>query len=114
MVTLQQTTAVPDAPQRQDAALYRTFNRSVVVSGLRCVLTYLLLPYVTPLIGLSGGVGPVLGLTLGVVAIAANVFTIRRFWQARHRWRWLVTAVSTAAIALLVLMAGRDLAVLVS
>lgn len=112
-MTLEQTTAPPIAPHLDDDMLYRTFNRSVVISGLRCVLTYLLLPYVMPLIGLSGSVGPALGIALGAVAIAANIFTIRRFWRARHRWRWLVTAVSSAVIALLLVLAVRDLVALI-
>lgn len=117
---MDQTSAAPVAPPLEpagataadDAALYRSFNRSVVVSGIRCTLTYLLLPYVAPLLGLTGGLGPGLGLAIGAVAVAANVFTIRRFWVARHRWRWLVTAVSSAVLVLLAVMAWHDLAAL--
>jgi hypothetical protein len=111
-VTLEQTAAPVASPLEHrpadDSALYRSFNRSVVISGLRCVLTYLLLPYATPMLGLAGAVGPGLGLALGAVALVANWFTIRRFWRARHRWRWLVTGVSSAVIVLLVVMAVRD------
>jgi hypothetical protein len=96
-----------------DSGLYRSFNHSMVISGARCTFTYLFLPYLAPLIGLAGWVGPGLGLAIGTLAIAANGFTIRRFWRAGHRWRWLVTAVSSAVIVLLVVMAGRDLGALV-
>lgn len=106
----------PTAPPAldDDTNLYRSFNRSVVISGIRCILTYLVLPYVAPAIGLAGGVGPVLGLVISAAAIAANVFTIKRFWAARHRWRWVVTAVSSGVIALLVVLAGRDIASLLA
>jgi hypothetical protein len=97
------------APVADDATLYRSFNRSVVVSGIRCTLTYLVLPYLAPAIGLARGVGPVLGLLLGTVALVANVFTIRRFWVARHRYRWVITGVSSAVIVLLLVMAVRDI-----
>lgn len=99
--------AAPSAPL-DDTTLYRSFNRSVVISGIRCILTYLILPYLAPALGLAGDVGPGLGLAISAVAIAANVFTIRRFWLAQHRWRWLVTGVSSAVIVLLVVLAIGD------
>ena len=115
-MTLHETQAAstirPSDRPSDDATLYRAFNRSVVISGIRCVLTYLVLPYLAPLLGLTGGLGPGLGLLIGVAAITANVFTIRRFWVARHRWRWLVTGVSSAVIVLLVVLAIEDLATL--
>lgn len=111
-MTLHETTAPAGQPV-EDPALYRAFNRSVVISGIRCLLTYIVLPYLAPLFGLTAGFGPGLGLAIGAVAIAANVFTIRRFWAARHRYRMVVTAISTGVIALLVVMAVRDLASLV-
>jgi hypothetical protein len=111
-VTLHETTPAPAGQPVDDATLYRSFNRSVVISGIRCTLTYLILPYLAPLLGLAGGFGPGLGLAIGSVAIVANVFTIRRFWVARHRWRWLVTAVSSGVIVLLLVMAVGDIATL--
>jgi hypothetical protein len=111
-VTLHETTTAPAAQPVDDASLYRAFNRSVVISGIRCTLTYLVLPYLAPLLGLTGGLGPGLGLVIGIAAITANVFTIRRFWAAQHRWRWVVTAVSTGVIALLVVLMARDIAAL--
>lgn len=101
-------------PASDDSTLYRSFNRSVVVSGIRCTLTYLVLPYLAPAIGLAGGVGPVLGLLVGAIALVANVFTIRRFWVARHRYRWLITAISSGVIVLLLVMAALDIRTLLS
>ncbi|NDH76677.1 MAG: hypothetical protein EBY52_08090, partial [Actinobacteria bacterium] len=61
------------------------FSRSILVSAVRCTFTYLLIPFGFPLIGLSAGVGPWIGLPVGLVAIAANVVSIRRFHRADHR-----------------------------
>ncbi len=85
-----------------------------MISGIRCVLTYVILPFVAPLIGLAPGVGPVIGLIVGTVAIAANVFSIRRFWQADHRWKKQVTVLHVSVILLLVILLFLDVRALVS
>ncbi len=85
----------------------------MIVSGIRCTLTYVILPFVTPLIGIAPGVGPVLGLTLGSVAIAANLMSMRRFWRAEHPWRRPVTAIHVAVIAFLAVMMANDLVELI-
>lgn len=100
-------TITDDGPQRG-------FSRSILISGIRCVLTYVILPFVTPLIGLAPGVGPTIGLIVGTVAIAANVFSIRRFWRADHRWKKPVTVLHSAVIGLLVVLLYLDLTQLLS
>lgn len=87
----------------------RGFSRSILVSGIRCALTYVVLPFVAPFIGLAPGVGPIIGLAVGLVAIAANVFSIRRFWQADHRWKKPVTALHGSVIVLLLVLLYLDL-----
>ena len=91
----------------------RAFSTSVLVSGVRCLLTYVVLPFVAPAVGFASGVGPLLGLVIGVIAIGANVVSIRRFWAAEHRWRWGYTAVGLAIIVLLFVLLVDDLAALV-
>lgn len=115
-MTLDQTAAPEAGPSEplDESTLYRSFNRSVVISGIRCILTYLVLPYLAPALGLAGNVGPGLGLAISAAAIAANLFTIRRFWLAQHRWRWLVTVVSSAVIVLLVVLAVGDVQAILS
>ena len=87
----------------------RAFSMSMLVSAVRCTLTYVVLPFVTPFIGLAPGVGPVLGITIGTVAIAANVFSLRRFWRTGHRLRRPITVLHVAVIILLVVLIARDL-----
>ena len=57
--------------------------------------------------------GPAIGIPVGIVAIAANVLTIRRFWAADHRWRWAYTAVALSVIVLLAILLVEDLASLI-
>jgi hypothetical protein len=91
----------------------RAFSVSMLISAIRCTLTYVVFPFALPLLGLAPGVGPVLGVTIGVIAIAANVFSIRRFWRARHPWRRPITALHIGVIGLLLVLIVIDLSALV-
>ena len=75
------------------------FSVSMVISGIRCLLTYVVFPWVLPLLGLATGVGPAIGLVVGTVAIGFNLASIRRFWVSDHRWTWLITLVNASVIA---------------
>lgn len=107
------TPQAPLAPATEADSIERSFSVSIVVSGIRCLLTYIVLPFVIPFLGLAPGVGPALGLVIGTVAIVANVASIRRFHRSKHRWRWPVIAINVAVIGLLVVLIGIDLADLV-
>ena len=95
------------APAQQQAE--RAFNYSLIVSGIRCTLTYVILPFVAPLIGLAPFVGPVIGLPIAAVAIVANIVSIRRFWRVQHRWRWPVTFLHLGVLGLLAWLVYTDL-----
>ena len=90
----------------------KVFGRSIVLSSVRCLLTYIVLPLLKPLVDLSGGVGPVLGLVIGVVSATAIVASMRRFWRAGHRFRWHYTVLGGSILVLLVVSAVRDIAAL--
>lgn len=82
----------------------RVFSKSVVISGIRCVLTYVIFPFVAPLIGVTASVGAVVGVIIGVVAIVFNVLSIRRFFAADHPYKWWASAMNAAVIVLLVIL----------
>jgi hypothetical protein len=60
------------------------------------------------LAGVSSGVGPWIGLPLGLIAIAANVLSIRRFWRSNHRWKWPMSLINGAVIGLLTVLVTMD------
>ncbi|HEX6417266.1 MAG TPA: hypothetical protein VFZ77_02175 [Acidimicrobiales bacterium] len=112
-VAVRRLLRIPDGRTATEGAAQRAFSTSVLVSAVRCVLTYLVLPFLAPALGLAAGVGPAIGLPVGGVAIASNVMTIRRFWAADHRWRWAYSAVSLSVIGLLLVLVVGDVAALV-
>ena len=81
----------------------------MLISAVRCTLTYVIFPFVMPAIGLATGVGPVLGIIIGVVAMTCDVFTIRRFFAVDHRWRWHFSAVALCVIGLLAVLLVQDI-----
>jgi uncharacterized membrane protein len=86
----------------------RTFSISLLVSAVRCTLTYVLIPWVFPILGVASGVGPVVGVVIGTAAIAANLVSISRFHRADHRWKWPMTAINGGIIVLLVILVVVD------
>lgn len=91
----------------------RSFSLSMLVSGIRCILAYVILPFVTPLLGMAPGVGPGLGIVIGAVAIGANLFSMRRFWVLRHPWRKPITALHIGVISFLLVLVTLDVIQLV-
>src|SRR5688572_29299027 len=98
---MRETATAPTAPARPVDPAARAFNTSILVSATRCLLTYVVFPWVLPLLDLAGAVGPAVGVVIGVVAIVCNVLSIRRFQRSGHRWRWVITVINCGVIGLL-------------
>lgn len=98
-----------DAPKATEASARSLVERSLLISMVRCLLTYIVLPFVAPLLGVGLGVAPVVGIAVGTVAIVANVASVRRFWRADHRYRWHYTALATVIVVMLVWLIVADL-----
>jgi hypothetical protein len=96
-------------PDRDELAPTRAFSASMLISATRCLLTYVVFPWVLPALGVAGGVGPGVGLVVGAVALASNVVSIRRFWAADHRWKWPITALNVGVIALVSTFVADDI-----
>jgi hypothetical protein len=103
-------------PQRKAATrdeAQRLFGTSMLLSATRCLLTYIVFPIVTPLLGTATSVAPAIGLPIAVVALWFDVMGIRRFWLANHRWRWPVSAVYLSVMALVTVLLVGDIRQLV-
>ncbi len=85
------------------------FSSSLFVSGIRCGLTYVIMPFVFPILGFGSGVAPIIGVPVGIIAIIANVVSIRRFRRANHRWKRPIIAINAAIIGLLLVLIAVDI-----
>jgi hypothetical protein len=97
-----------DAPKVSLFAAQSAFQKSIAISATRCLITYIFLPLLRPVIDLSGGVGPALGLIVGTVSMVAIFFAVRRFFAADHKWRWQYAGIGGAIFVLLTVQAVID------
>jgi hypothetical protein len=98
-----------DAPKASEISARQLVEKSLLISMVRCLLTYVVLPFAAPIFGFATGVTPVVGLMVGLVAIVANVASVRRFWRADHRYRWHYTALAAVIVTALVWLVVADL-----
>lgn len=87
----------------------KTFSTSITISAVRCLLTYVIFPFVAPLVGVASGVGSTIGVVTSIIGVIANVWSIRRFHSSQHRWRWPITAINVGVIVLLSILFVIDL-----
>jgi len=90
------------------------FQKSLFISTCRCLLMYIVFPFVLPAVGIARGVGPYIGLTIGVLAMVSIVYSIRRFWRADHSKRWHYTVFGTVIMCFLIYLAAKDLSTILN
>lgn len=94
------------------AAAEGLFGKSILISAIRCLFTYIAVPVLAPIVDLAGGTGPAVGLALGLASAAAIVVSMRRFWAACHRLRWWYTAIGGSILVLVAVQGAVDIAAL--
>lgn len=84
----------PSAPR----CATRAFNASLLLSGTRCIVQYVLLPFVLPILGVAVGLSLWLSLLIDLVALTTLVVSLRRLWRTRApgRGRYLPLALAMA------------------
>ena len=105
---------LPAGADATPSSAEHVFSKSVVISAVRCLFTYLALPVLRPVVDLTGGVGPALGVIVSVISVVAIVASMRRFFAAHHRMRWHYTAVGGSLLVLVVVQGVIDAATLLS
>lgn len=103
-----------DAPAGTAAGARKAFQTSLMVATVRCLLMYIVFPFVLPAIGLASDVGPAIGLAISAAAIVCIVLSLRRFWRADHPMRWWYGALGGTVLCFMVVLVVIDLTALIS
>ena len=80
----------------------------MIISTIRCTLTYLVFPFALPALGLVTDTGVVISIVIGVLAMVCDIFSIRRFFAADHKWRWHFSTVALIVICMLGILLVKD------
>ncbi|WP_179228893.1 hypothetical protein [Parenemella sanctibonifatiensis] len=89
---------------------HRAYRTSLIVSGIRCLITYLLIPVLVPVLNLSNAVAAPVGILLCAVAVVSGIAGVRRFWQSDHKGRWGYTAFMAVIFVILAVGLVADIA----
>jgi len=100
---------LPEGTTSTAAEARSAFQKSLLFTTCRCLLMYIVLPFVLPAVGIARGVGPVVGFVIGILAIVSIVYSIRRFWRADHSKRWHYTIFGGVIIGFLVYLTVKDI-----
>ena len=105
---------LPEGRTATAAEARSAFQKSLMFSSARCLLMYIVFPFVLPAIGITQGVGPAIGLVIGMLAMVSIVYSIRRFWRANHSKRWHYTVFGISIIGFLLYLSVVDLTALLT
>jgi hypothetical protein len=92
----------------------RSTTTAIVVSGVRCTITYLVVPIAAPFFGLLDTLAAPISIALSSVAIAMGIAGVRRFWIADHRARWSYSAFIGVVIVMLSVAIAFDVSTIVT
>lgn len=100
---------VTEVDARSSTGAHSAFRTSVVISGVRCLITYLLIPVLVPMASLAGWVAAPVGIALCVYAVVNGIVSLKRFWGSDHRRRWTYTIFIAIVSGILGLALASDL-----
>ena len=92
----------------------RSTTTAIVISGIRCVITYLLVPILAPFVSLLDTLDAPISIALSSFAISMGIAGVRRFWIADHHARWSYTTFVGATLVLLSVAIVSDISTIVS
>jgi hypothetical protein len=114
-VIMRRLLRIPDQPRKvRERDVQRLFSTSILISAVRCLLSYVVFPILAPTLGAITKVGAAIGIPIGIVALVFDIRAVRRFWLANHKYRWHFTIVYGIVIALVVTLFFRDIANLIA
>ena len=84
------------------SAAQAAFQKSIVISGARCLLTYIFLPFIAPFIGIAARIGAPLGIAVALIAMVSIIISLRRFFGSMHPKRWAYGSLAGLMFAFLI------------
>lgn len=98
-----------DLTANQTRRAENALTLSLMFSGLRCLLQYVLLPFLLPIVGVAADAAVPILLLINLIAMASIFFSLRRFWTIGYKHRWGYLAVALTALTLLLAFTLHDL-----
>lgn len=95
--------------ERADPKAIFNLKGSLLISAVRCTLTYALIPLLAPMISWAGIVAAPVALVLSVLAVGMAVNSLRRVWLADYRYRWPYTGFILVVLVLLAIVIVWDI-----
>lgn len=81
---------------------------SLALSAVRCILSYVVIPVLLPVVGWLGPIATPVSLALTLLALAMAVRSLRRVWLADWSGRWGYTAFAVVVILVLSVLVVLD------
>lgn len=103
-----------DRSKKLEKSAYRNMQVAMIISGIRCIITYLVIPIAVPIIGLSGAVSAPIGVLLSLIAVITGISSLRQFWRSDHRFRWLYTGFIAFIFVVLAIALVADISTIVT
>ena len=62
----------------------------ILLTAIRCTLLYILVPFVLPVLGISGVFTPIVNILASVFGISVILYNIKHLWHSSWRGRYLL------------------------
>lgn len=92
-----------------EPAALLSMRGSLLLSAVRCLVTYVAIPLVVPLVGWLAGVATPLSLALSVAAVVLAINNLRRVWIVDWAGRWGYLVFSLLVLGVLAVLVVSDI-----
>jgi len=62
----------------------------IMLTAIRCTLLYILVPFVLPIVGISGAFSPMVNIVASIFGIGVILYNIKHLWFSNWRGRYLL------------------------
>lgn len=107
-VLMRRALRIDDTGDASNAEAQSAFQTSILISAIRCLLTYILIPFVVPVLGFAAAVDAPLGIVLSLAAIASVTYSLRKFFGSDHPRRWQYAALAGLLLVFVTVLLIRD------